>query len=218
MTLRFWLIWTVVSSLSATVMLLVGLIPAYLLGVLFVAGLSVPISAPLLFPAAAAVVGLVIGATTGTLQSLLLPWERERRHRWFQRSMLGWAAGAGLGCTAAIILAATLYGDDASETIFGRSAWMVLATTPVSGVVLGLALRPVPSDPRARVWWWLAGHVVAVSGGWLLGMALGLKGGSNNVIAPSLALASGWYGAVSGLLMLPIIARQRSAPEPPVSA
>jgi hypothetical protein len=102
--LRFWLIWTVVSGASAGIMFIVAAIPAGLVSAVLVLGFFGALGMPLLLPCASAVVGWAIGATAGTFQSWLLPWEGERKHLWFRRSMLGWAVGSGIGCLIAVAL------------------------------------------------------------------------------------------------------------------
>ena len=192
---------------------LVGFFPAGLVAAVVVLALGGPVAAPiLLYPFAAATLGLMIGAIAGSLQSLLVPWDRTRKNAWARRSMLGWAAGPGLG---SIVAVAAWLGADASRDLFGRSSWLLEVTTPVAGLILGLALRRIPPDPRARSWWWTVGHVIAVAGGWGLARALGLSGGPNGSFVLPVALASAWYGAVSGLVMLRVVRRQSGSDAPP---
>jgi hypothetical protein len=85
--------------------------------------------------------------------------------------------------------------------VLRTGTWLPQIMTPLIGLTLGKVLQPVPADHRARTWWWPVGHAVAVAGGWLLALGLGLPPGR----APALILASVWYGAVSGLLMLAVL-------------
>jgi hypothetical protein len=198
--LRFWLLWTLASSIGSGVAFAIALYPAGILG--WVVGL----------PIGAAVVGLSIGLVVGWVQSRLLPWPNKAKRRWFSRSVLGWTLGNVLGCLVALGAESWRHARGESEGILSSSSLLLETAAPISGLVLGLALRSVPPH-RAAPWeWWPAAYIVAVSGGWIVGRMLAMRADIVGLTLPALILGPLWYGTLSGLAMLAVLRDQSPAP------
>jgi hypothetical protein len=213
---RFWALWTVASSLAACVAFLLGLIPAIALAAISFVLRGGPFVA---YPVAAAVVGLVIGAVVGAVQSLLLPRAWGVGNRWIRQSVVGWAAGAALGALVALGLGWVLFGHGERGSTPDSSTYVLELATPISGLVLGWALRSVPPRLPMPLRWWLAAHAVAVSGGWIAARFLNGEPALGSLWGSGVIHGAGWYGVVSASVML-LVVRERpmASSDPPADA
>src|SRR5215207_7476368 len=106
MAWRFWLAWTVLSSLGAGAGYVCGLVVGFIVGAFpyLLGGLALAV------PAGAAGAGLSVGVVVGAAQSIVLPWPRTVQDRWLWQSVIGWTVGGGLGGAVAVVVGWLLFG------------------------------------------------------------------------------------------------------------
>lgn len=225
---RFWLNRAATSSLLAGLGFVIGFIPAYVIGFV-VAGTLFGVATDLglttsslgtaewiiAVAAGAAGDGLAIGLLVGLAQTALLrrTWPDANRMRWLKRSISGWVLGPMIGAAVSLSLVGLDqrgglrdFGD-----VFGSRHPFIETSTVIAGLVLGWMLREVPPSRPRSLPVWLAGHVAAVSGGWILGLLLRSESTLGALSFPTAFLGAAGYGIVSGLVMLTVV-QPASAP------
>jgi hypothetical protein len=237
---QFWLLWTVTSALATGVGFVAGLAAAYLVGAVVLATVNGlisgllpadlfgrashdPVDSPIGWVVALVVgtgtAGALIGLIGGYAQSRLLPWQPVRRDQWVRKSTAGWSLGVAAGFVFLGVLNVVV-----PQLVEARSIELLLnnvfeIVSPIAGLVLGWMLRGVPPDAPVRLRWWLPGHAVALSGGWIVARIVSGQPSIDTFGLAGLILSVTWYGLVSGLMMLQVLRDCRpEAPRDPVGA
>jgi hypothetical protein len=204
----FFLRWVVVSWLATGAGFVFGLLPAFAAAVIVTFGGNGALSV-LSVPVAATLVGATVGVIVGSVQSLLLPWTPEYRHRWIRQSAIGWPLGIGLGVVVATVLAILGVGANTGRGASFTSHYLLEIATPINGLLLGWLLRSAVPGPPVRLAVWLGAHVLAVSGGWIASRMLVGGSFSDTGTLPGFILGVLCYGVVSGLIMCCVVRVRR---------